>query len=212
MENWSWRPVKFWTDEWTGTGLVERYALHPLDQSQKIDLVLDFLRESRWNFEKLCNVLPVEVIQRILGIYVAVWEMLWIEQYRLLVVMVGSQLVMLTPTVKNDYDSQWRWGFIWMANLPENYKPAYGLCHGNGKLVTVRGLANDSACCQYYCESALDIWDSLGVNSLMQSPQSTLRCYSLIWKSQEMPEGDASEPYCLLCLVAYLEPQMQGRL
>lgn len=36
--------------------------------------------------------------------------------------------------------------------------------------------------------------------------------YSLIWKSQEMSEGDALEPSRLLCLVAYLEPQMRGCL
>lgn len=96
MENWSWRPVKFWTVEWTGIVLLEWYALYPLDQSQKIDLVLDFLQENGWNFEKLCSVLPIEVIQRNLGINVAIFEVLWIKQSRLLVIMVGSQLVLLT--------------------------------------------------------------------------------------------------------------------
>lgn len=72
------------------------YALYPLDQSQKIDLVLDFLQENGWNFEKLCSVLPIEVIQRNLGINVAIFEVLWIKQSRLLVIMVGSQLVLLT--------------------------------------------------------------------------------------------------------------------
>lgn len=213
MENWSWRPVKFWTVEWTGIGLLERYALHPLDQSQKIDLVLDFLQENGWNFEKLCSVLPIEVIQRILGIYVAILEVLWIKQSRL-VVMVGSQLVLLTLSMLKIIMILSGDGalFGWLTSLKIIDLPVD--CHGNGKLVTVRGLANDPACCQYYCESALDTWDSLGVNSYLCShPNPPCEIgYSLIWKSQEMSEGDALEPYRLLRLVAYLEPQLQGCL
>ncbi|KAK0586151.1 hypothetical protein LWI29_001876 [Acer saccharum] len=158
--------IAFWCDVWVPDfGKLQDHAIIPLSSYHFSEKVSDYLYEEEWNVQKLCVVLPWQIIHRILSTHAGsshsgedrvIWGLSNNGQF--------SVKSAYESIVANEEVSIWKWDFLWKLKLPPRVQFfLWAVLHG--KILTnehrvSRGLTMDMTCsiCNEGCENLVHVF------------------------------------------------------
>lgn len=155
--------VRFWSDNWHPMGILKKWALRPINEEEEQLKANNFLEDYGWNFQELKQVLPREVIAKIVPIHAerktaSEDSLIWgVEKSENFTVRSEFELCCKAENGQNS-SADWKWNFIWKLNVAPKIKTfLWTIAHG--KIMTNmqrvrRQFTNDASCpiCSYVTE------------------------------------------------------------
>lgn len=128
--------ARFWSNDWHPLGILKEWEVRPLSQGEEQFKVNHLLNDFGWKYEELYQILPREVVNKIIPIHAGkavsigdsiIWGRANSREFT-----VKSAFELCCEEQDGDSgDTHWKWSFIWKLNVAPKIKTfLWTLIHG----------------------------------------------------------------------------------